>query len=284
MAKETHVSEILAHVFKRGGMVRGVRKAQAVLSWPQVAGSQLARFTRARALVDGVLIVEVPDSETAMHLTLQRQRFVDALRGRHGARDVRDIRFQTGRSVVEEERQEESSGEARQRVDSQELSRLTSALGELDLPEELSGTALEAARSMLAYRARRKAEGWKECTTCGALTPQSGLCDACRRYAGEPLVRAAADRLAVEPEEKSPQLSDEQRAVAELLAREQLQVTVRELLPHVLAKPELRPQLEAAARCLLSLTLHKPRQDLTDQDILALPQRIARVLGYWSNE
>jgi hypothetical protein len=279
VANDRHVSELLAEVFRRGGMKRALKRAQAVLLWPQVAGSQLAGFTHARNLVDGVLMVDVPDSETAMHLTLQRQRFLDAFQGKFGAREVRDIRFQTGRRIEAEKPEPESPVDAP--IDPAELGRLTRALGEMELPEELSRPALRAARSMLAYRARRKAEGWSECSICGALSAEPGLCNTCRRYAASPAVRSGAERLAVDPCVPLPLLSEDERAVAVLLARQQLEATLDELLPQVLADQELRPQLETAARCLLALRSGKAPADVGDAELAGLPVRVARVLRHW---
>lgn len=280
MTKDRHVSELLGEVFRRGGMKKALRRAEAVLLWPQVAGPQLARFTRARKLVDGVLFVDVSDSETAMHLTLQRQRFVDVLRGKFGAREVRDVRFQPGRVPGED------SPEPEQRVaaeaDPQDLSKLARTLGELELPESLSGQALQAGRSMLAYRARRLAEGWSSCTACEALTPEAGLCSSCKRYAAQPRVRTGAAGLAVDPGLALENLSDDERSVAALLAQRQLENTLSELLPQVLADQELRPQLEAAARSLLALKLRKSLAEVQERDMASLPARVARVLGYWA--
>ena len=278
MPNDTHVSELLAEVFRRGGMKRSLKRAQAVLLWPQVAGRQLAAFTRARNVIEGVLIVEVPDSETAMHLTLQRQRFLDVFQGKFGAREVRDIRFQTGRRVEPEEPPAPEPEPVA--ADPNDLAQLTSALGELELPEELSRPALEAARAMLAYRARRKAEGWTACPTCGALTPEAGLCSTCRRYAQDPQVVAASQTLAVNPQAATPNLSEDQRAVASLLAQQELAGTLGELLPQVLADPELRQQLETVARCYLALRLEKPPSEVGDADLSLLPARVARILGH----
>lgn len=280
MPDETHVSELLAEVFRRGGMKRSLKRAQAVLLWPQVAGSQLARFTRARNLIDGVLFVDVPDSETAMHLTLQRKRFLDVFQGKFGAREVKDIRFQTGRQMPAEEPPEEGAEPVS--IDPHDLSRMNRALGELDLPAELSRPALEAAEAMLAYRAKRKAQGWKECPTCGALTPDEGLCSTCLRYAQDPQVRSAAQRLQTSPATQTPNLSEDQRSVAERLALEELDRVMRELLPQVLAQPELRTQLEAVARCYLSLRLGKSPAQIDERDLTLLPERVARILRHWS--
>ncbi|MEX2536563.1 MAG: DUF721 domain-containing protein [Trueperaceae bacterium] len=280
MASDTHVSELLAEVFRRGGMKRSLKRAQAVLLWPQVAGSHLARFTRARNLVEGVLFIDVPDSETAMHLTLQRKRFLDVFQGKFGAREVRDIRFQTGRRIEQEE--PEAVSEAPAPVDPHHLSKLTRALGELELPEELSQPAMQAAHSMLAYRARRKAEGWASCPICDALAPEPGLCSTCRRYAAATQVQSAALKLAVDPTADTLFLSEDQRAVAVMLAAQDLEATLRELLPQVLADVGLRPQLETVARCFLALRLDKHPEQLVDSDLATLPTRVARVLGHWS--
>jgi predicted nucleic acid-binding Zn ribbon protein len=279
VAEKNHVSELLAEVFRRGGMKRAMRRAQAVLLWPQVAGGQLAKFTRARNMVDGVLFVDVPDSETAMHLTLQRQRFLDVFQGKFGAREVRDIRFQTGRPIVAEESEPEPENVT---VDPHALSRITRELGELELPEELSKPAMQAARSMLVYRARRKAQGWEECSVCGAPTPEPGMCSTCAHYASEPQVLRAAELLAVHPVDPLPWLSEDQRAVAVTLAHRKLELTLSELLPQVVADQDLRPQLETVARCYLALGLGKSPKDLADADLASLPPRVARVLGYWS--
>ena len=278
MADKTHVSELLAEVFRRGGMKRSLKRAQAVLLWPQVAGQQLAKFTRARNLVDGVLFVDVPDSETAMHLTLQRKRFLDVFQGKFGAREVRDIRFQTGRQVEAEE--PTTTERPAVNPDPHDMAHLTRALAELELPSELSQPALQAAHSMLVYRARRKAEGWSNCPTCDALTPETGLCSTCKRYAENPQVIGAAKLLVTSPRAATPALSEDQRAVAALLAQNELGSTLSELLPQVLGDPELRSQLEAAARCFLALRLDKAPADVGDADISLLPPRVARILGH----
>ena len=78
--RERHVSELLAEVFRRGGLKRGVRRAEAVLLWRRLVGPELAAFSAAKVLRDGVLYVNVSDSETAMHLSLERQRFITSYR------------------------------------------------------------------------------------------------------------------------------------------------------------------------------------------------------------
>ncbi len=273
---ERHVSELLGEFFRRSGMKRAVRRAEAVLLWPQVAGADVTRFTEARVLRDGVLYVDVSDSETAMHLSLQRQRFLDVYHSRFEAREVRDIRFTVGRPRAPEEAPPERGPD---RPDPEALADLARRLGELDLPDEVAGAALRAGRAMLGYRARRRSEGWQPCPTCGALVPKPGLCDACSRYAAGGRVTDAARELAVQPGALTPQLGEQERAVAEHLAARALDVTLVELLPQVLADPALKPQLERAARCRAALATGKALDDVEADDLRHLPERVQRVLG-----
>ena len=280
---EKHVRDVLAEVFRRGGMVRSLRRAEAVVAWPRVAGPELARFSRARALRSGVLFVDVPDSETAMHLSLQRGRFLDAYERRFGAREVRDIRFTAGRPA-------EAAVDARVAPDTAtepdpgEWTELSRRLGELDLPAELAGPALGAARAMLAHRRRARDAGWTPCPHCGALSPDPGPCDACRRHRADPGVRAAARALSVDPGVATPALSDEERTVAVALAVEALDARLLELLPHVLASPDLRPQLERAARHRAALDAGVAPDRVGPDELDRLDPRIGRVLGRWASD
>lgn len=287
---EKHVRDVLAEVFRRGGMVRSLRRAEAVVAWPRVAGAELARFSRARALRNGVLFVDVPDSETAMHLSLQRARFLDAYERRFGRREVRDIRFAAGRPAAPpsdgrdgHDGHDGHGAATATEPDPGEWSDLARRLGELDLPERLAGPALEAARAMLAHRRRAREAGWTPCPHCGALSPEPGPCDACRRHRTDPGVRAASRALTVDPTVATPTLTDEQRTVAVALAVEALDARLLELLPHVLASPELRPQLGRAARNRAALEAGLPPDRVGPAELDRLDPRIGRVLGRWAS-
>lgn len=275
---ETHVRDLIGEFFRRGGMRRAVRRAEAVLLWPRVVGPKLARFTQARSLKGGVLFVDVPDSETAMHLSMQRDRFVEAYARRFGSREVREIRFRAGRRTDEAEA-------APTRTDADpdpaKLTALTRELAAMDLPDALAGPALAAGRAMLAHRARARAEGWTPCPHCGALSPDAGPCDACRRHRDALRVRRAAERLVMRPLDAPGDLGDDEAAVARALARESLDARLAELLPQVLASPALVPQLDRAARNRLALDEGTHPDDLNDHDFRRLDPRIARALGRW---
>ena len=276
-----HVRDVLAEIFRRGGMKRAVRRAEAVLLWPQAVGPELTRFSEAKTLRDGVLIVEVPDSETAMHLTLQRERFLRSYRDRLGVRELRDIRFVVGRPVYHgRDARDDRPAPA---PDPEELSELSRALGRLDLPDDVAGPALEAGKAWLTHRARLARQGWAPCGLCGAMTPHDDMCDTCRRYRSEPRVTVAAARLVMDPAAPTPHLSLEERKVATWLARRSIDDMLLELLPQVLADPALRDQLEQVAVRSLALELGKRPHAIDEDDFRHLDPRVARALGRWHN-
>lgn len=273
------VNDLLAEVFKKGRLKRGVKRAEAVLLWPQVVGAKVAKFSEAKTLQDGVLYVDVPDSETGMHLSFQRQKFVNVYRAKFGVTDVKDVRFRTGRRAIEEA---PAPPPAPIPVDSKALANLARSVSQAELSDELTQSAMQAAKSMLTWRAARAAEGWTPCLICGTLTPAPGFCSTCARYAKFPKVRSASRTLAVAPGQATPLLSDDERAVAVYQAKAYLTEKVQELLPQVLADPTLKSHLEFAARCYLAHLLTKPLADVSEADLSRLDARIARALGRWN--
>jgi predicted nucleic acid-binding Zn ribbon protein len=275
---ERHVGELIGEFFRRGGMLRAVRRAEAVVAWPRIVGPELARFAQARALKNGVLFVDVPDSETAMHLSLQRARILDAYERWLGRREVRDVRFAAGRPAPPPPAARASEPPE---PDPSEWRALTAALAPLELPPSVAGPALEAGRAMLRHRRRAREAGWTPCPHCGALSPDPGPCATCARLRDAPRVRRMAQRLTVDADAALPDANDDERTVARALAVELLDERVAELLPQVLASPELRPQLARAARIRIALAEERPVTTVDDVDLERFDARVARVLGRW---
>ncbi len=271
-----HVSAFLGEFFRRAGMKRAVRRAEAVLLWPQVAGLDLSRFTSARVLRDGVLYVDVSDGETAMHLNLQRQRFLDVYHARFHQHGVKEVRFRIGRVDVVDDA---PAPPPTVPPDPAAVAALARSIGSLNLPDDVTAAAMRAGNAMLGYRARRVADGWVACGTCGALSPNPDLCDACRRYASDPRVVASVTRIATAPGMPIPELSDEERAVADKLAGQSLDQALAGLLPQALADPRLKAQLEQVARCRAALACGKRSEDIDEADLQVLDTRVLRVLG-----
>ena len=73
-------------------IAKGVQRARAILAWPQAVGPEIARLTRPRSQQGGTLFVEVRDSATAHHLTMQRHHFLKSLNALLGEKEMAEIR------------------------------------------------------------------------------------------------------------------------------------------------------------------------------------------------
>lgn len=286
--RDGHVRRWLDAALRRGGWVRGVRRAEAVVAWPRIVGADVARFATAVAYQQGTLVVEVADAETSLHLGLQRQRILDAYRERLGDPPVRDLRFRVGRPTPPPP----PPAPAIPAADPHETAALAGAAA--DLPEDLVPPALAAARALASLRARRRAAGWRTCPVCGALSvaPEEAgegegarACAICRRQAASPKVQEAAARMSVAPGTPTPALTEDEGRVARWLAQARVRAQIADLLPRALADPSVLGALEAAVRC--SIALHRgvvgidPDDPLDDVDPTrdGVDPRALRALG-----
>ena len=276
MAKPARVSDLISEVISKSGIKRGMRRAEAVILWPHVVGPEVSKFSQAKSLQDGILYVEVPDSETSMHLMIQRQKFLDIYRSKFKVPEIQDIRFRVGRPDIQEKRKPNKMTAIQ--VDPRALAQLTKPLS--DLPERIAQPTMQTARAMLAYRERKLAEGWQACVLCGAISENS-LCDACTRYKDEPKVIKASEAFMHDPGHATELLSDEERMVAIDMAKEKLKDSMAELLPFVLSEPRYKSELERCSRVYVALHKGKTLADITEDDLDILEGRIARALGRW---
>jgi hypothetical protein len=279
-------SDALAELFGRSGMKRRLKRAEAVILWPQVVGD-VARFSEAKRLQDGVLVVEVADSETAMHLSHQRHRFIDAYQRRFGVSELKDIRFRVGKPQAPPA---PAPAPPKAAPDPKALASMAKHIND-QLPDSLAGPALQAAKAMLRTQAARAAQGAPHCDICGVITQQDAvstpntshkqvaLCRACRRYLEHPVVTRASRAIAVNPDRPTPELSDDERLAALWQAERLLRERIDALVPHVLAEPDQRVVLETAVRCYLALHLKKPFAEVTETDFAQLEPRLQRLLG-----
>lgn len=91
------LKEVIPEALKRAGGKERLRRGLVLAAWREVAGKDLARFTEAVALEEGVLVVHVPDPVVAHQLTYTRLALLRRYEERFpGA--VREIRFQVGPS------------------------------------------------------------------------------------------------------------------------------------------------------------------------------------------
>ena len=290
--KKSHsMTDLVGEVFKKGGMKRSIRKAEVVVLWPQVVGADLAKFTTARSFKDGTLFVEVPDSETGTHLTIQRQRFLDVYKVKFGIKDLKDIRFRVGSKSREHESKQQATKDAAYKpkkhsipVDAVALANLSKDV--TDLPEPLVQPTMRLARSLLERRAQRQADGWQICEVCDTPTDtvsehQRPMCNVCLHHSKTLKVERVATNLSVQPDVDTSHITEDERRVAIYLAKMILTHHMQVLLPQTLSDPTFKDYLEFAAKCYLAHDMDKPIQEVTEEHYSKLEPKVARVLGYW---
>ncbi|MGE5560532.1 MAG: DciA family protein [Chloroflexota bacterium] len=159
------------------GLRRRLKEVTAVLAWPEVVGSELARRTHARYLQGGILFVGTAGPAWSHQLSLMRPSLIAKLNAQLGEKIVTDIRF----SVGLEARAEVAATLASPRTPLPDAP-LAPAIAEAaaDLPEDLREAFLRLGRSQSRLAAARLKRTPTRCRSCGQPTgSDSDLCPVC---------------------------------------------------------------------------------------------------------
>jgi len=76
------VGTVLSDVLRRYGVEKQIERMGVLGLWPDIVGEQLAEVTHARAVQDGVLIVEVRNSAWLMELNMMKGDFLGRVNDR----------------------------------------------------------------------------------------------------------------------------------------------------------------------------------------------------------
>jgi predicted nucleic acid-binding Zn ribbon protein len=80
--RPVRVDSVLTGVLDRYGVREQVERMGVMELWPEIVGEQLAKVTRARAVDDAVLIVEVRNSAWLMELNMMKGDFLERVNAR----------------------------------------------------------------------------------------------------------------------------------------------------------------------------------------------------------
>ena len=97
------VADVLERVLRRRGLDRELEYQKVLEEWPGLVGKGLARVTHARAVRNGILVVEVPSSAWAMELNLRRPQIMARLNAGRSIR-IRRVMFVVSGGDEEERR------------------------------------------------------------------------------------------------------------------------------------------------------------------------------------
>ncbi|GGK15306.1 hypothetical protein GCM10008955_05860 [Deinococcus malanensis] len=271
------LGELMGATLGSAKLSRGVQKAQAILAWPQAVGPQVARITRPRTQQGRVLFVEVRDSATAHHLTMQRHHFLKALNALLPDAPIEEIRFSVGtiRTPLDAPRAAPLPAPDRRRA--REMARAVT-------DPELQSVALRAAEAVTRARRWREEQGWRPCPVCAEPSSEQP-CRACTLTLEDPNVKRAARALLRNPEQLAdlPAVlgdsgTNAARYVALGLLTEQMDLLALECVRSG-QETGYREFLAQQAAAFLALTFRKPRLAVGRADRAALPERVRQVLS-----
>lgn len=269
------LSDLMGATLGSARIAKGVQKARAILAWPQAVGPEIARLTRPRSQQGGTLFVEVRDSATAHHLTLQRHHFLRRLNEVLGEERVTEIRFSVGTVPPPPDVPRQAPLPAPDRERARALVQ--------DVQGDLRGVALKAAEAITRARKWREEQGWRPCPVCGEPSREQP-CRACELTLEDPNVRRAArtltrhpDRLAALPALLGNSGADAARFLALASLREALELLALECVRGGGAAG-YRDFLAEQAELFVALTHRAPRRPLTRADRATLPERVRTVL------
>ena len=275
------LGELMGATLGTAKLARGVQKAQALLLWPQAVGADIARITRPRSQQGSVLFVEVRDSATAHHLSMQRHHFLKALNALLDGPPLTELRFSVGQLRAAPDAPRAAPLPAPDRARARKL------VQDVQDPE-LRQVALRAAEAMTRARRWREEQGWRPCAVCGEPCQEATdgqPCRACTLTLADPNVKRAARGLLRLPErlpDLSGVLGDSGMEAARFLALEELAAQMDVLALECVRSCQGEGYLEflkEQAAAFLSLTLRRPRMNLTRADRAALPERVRQVIS-----
>lgn len=258
-------------------IAKGVERARAILLWPTAVGSELAKITRPRSQQGGTLYVEVRDSATAHHLTMQRHRLLARLQELLGDESIRELRFSVGSIKKAPDAPRAAPLPAPDRAKARKLAQ------EVADPE-LKQVVLRAAEAITRARRWREEQGYRPCPVCGEPSAEVP-CRACTLTLEDPNVRRAARSLLRAPERVAllaDQIGDSGLNAARYLALEQLEDQLDLLALECVrsgSEDAYLSFLRAQAEVYLCIKLDKPRASLRRADRAQLPERVAGVLN-----
>lgn len=270
------IGELMNATLGTAKLARGIGRARAILAWPQAVGPEIARLTRPRTQQGSVLFVEVRDSATAHHLTMQRHHFLKSLKALLGDDSVTELRFSVGpvREVVAA-----PPPPALPAPDKARARRLVQ-----QVEGELKPAALRAAEAITRARKWREEQGWRQCPVCEEPSKEQP-CRACALTLADPNVKRAARALLRDPE-RLPGLpetlgdsgANAARHLALRLLEGQLDLLALECIRSG-QEDGYREFLSQQADVYLSLSLRRPRAALMRRDRVSLPENARNVLN-----
>ena len=169
----------LNHVLRKWGLRQHVNERMALSVWHEAAGSKLSSCTRAAAVKEGILFVQVQNSSWAQHLTFFKGTLLKKINRLLKGNVIKDIRFQVG--VVDcEEKLLPGSGKEEIRLDGGERNKIKEMFADFKGEDIMREKLMLLMEKEILSRKRKAAEGWLLCPQCGSYAPPQEICPLCK--------------------------------------------------------------------------------------------------------
>ncbi len=87
------IGSVVAEVLEQHGVQKQIERMSVLELWPDIVGEQLGKVTRAKAVDDAALVVEVRSSAWLMELNMMRGEFLERVNERLQAAPLERIVF-----------------------------------------------------------------------------------------------------------------------------------------------------------------------------------------------
>jgi hypothetical protein len=169
----------LNRVLRKWGLRRHVNERRALQVWQEAAGQKLSACTRAAAVKEGILFVQVPNSSWAQHMTFFKGTLLKKINRLLQGNVIKDIRFQVGDLPAVENPLSLSSSTA-VFLTEEERKKIRDMFADFKGEDIMREKLMQLMEKELLSRKRKAAEGWVLCPECGSYAPPQGLCPLCK--------------------------------------------------------------------------------------------------------
>ena len=87
------IADILLPLLREKGMLSKLEECKATIIWDSVVGKDIARYTRAEKIEDGILYIKVRNAAWRQELTFQKETIKKKLNRSLEKEIVKDIKF-----------------------------------------------------------------------------------------------------------------------------------------------------------------------------------------------
>ncbi|MHB1001034.1 MAG: DUF721 domain-containing protein [Armatimonadota bacterium] len=174
------LGSLLSNMLHNSDIDRKLKEHTCLLVWDEVVGEQVSGAAQPDKVIDGMLFVMTKSPVWANELQFYKADMISKLNSRVGGTVIKDIIFKAGKIAPRKKLKKptdislEGIDLSDNELDSIKKTAQAAGEGASEGLEKLFETALKLEKW-------KKSQGWKPCSSCGALqNDPSGVCPCCQ--------------------------------------------------------------------------------------------------------